>query len=93
MDFLKKELGFFLKLRNSTTTPSSAKTNISHVCVNIYIRRTTHFLHQHPRTREEPSLYKLSKSKDIDFLCVHYKPSADIHRDILTSVMTFVKYG
>ena len=56
--------GFFLKLHTPSTL---AKTNISHVCVNIYIRRTTHFLHQHPRTREEPSLYKLSKSKDIDF--------------------------
>ena len=58
------ETGFFLKLHTPSTL---AKTNISHVCVNIYIRHTTHFLHQHPRTREEPSLYKLSKSKDIDF--------------------------
>ena len=32
----------------------------------IYSAYSTFLLH-HPRTREEPSLYKLSKSKDIDF--------------------------
>ena len=58
----------------------------------------TPFLISTPTQPKKNSHYKLSKLRDIDFLCVQYKlkvsgTRTNIHRDILTSVMTFVKYG